>query len=287
MDDNKEFNAPEIVTGDAEFAVVASGTDKETRLPLQVLQSIYHEITGKTESLIKTYDQAFKFEFNDLEQLNLRLTQACEQYNVSASNMSVTVYYTDDTKETFSSFDRFRGFNAGNTSPVESILLQYNYMIVLPKVKNVQSYSVEIRIVSRTIVSRKIEKQQFITFPKIIRMMGQKTAWIEIKYIDYAVARNILHVLDNWLNGVPQTKTSKIWKRFHANTEVIPYLTRYFTGGLVSLFIIGAIPYYLTSEASITQLASFIVIAFVSLFGVYKLSQHLGRGAERSFDRWE
>ena len=67
------------------------------------------------------------------------MTQVCEQYNIEAQNTSVTVYHLDDTKEAFSSFERFRIYNQSATSPVESVVLKYNFLIVLPRTRKAQS----------------------------------------------------------------------------------------------------------------------------------------------------
>lgn len=272
---------------ESEVAIIGHDTETQTPVPLQLLQSIYHELTGKTESLSKHYDEPFKFEFNDLEQLNHRLNQACEQYNINTSNMSVTVYYTNDTQETFSSFDRFRGFNAGNASPVESVLLTYNFLILLPKVKAPQSYKVTIRLVSRTTISRKMAKNEYFDFPKILHIMGPHTGNVTIKYIDYAVGRNILHTIDEWFKTVSKSRTSKFWKLLSKRSEVMPYIARYFTGAVVAGIIFASTPYLLSDRSTPVQLAEFLFAALVGLFSSYKLASHLGRGAERSIDRWE
>ena len=98
--------------------------DESNQISVQLLQSIYNEITGKSETVGKTYKEAFEVEFKDIEQLNYKIKQAHEQYNVCTSNCEVIIYYTNNTKDVFTSFDRFKMHNAGSTSPVESIFLQ-------------------------------------------------------------------------------------------------------------------------------------------------------------------
>src|SRR5690606_8611321 len=127
---------------------LGEGTERQTNVSIQVLQNVYHQLTAKTEDVSKAYDEPFQLELKDLEQHDHRVNQCCEQYYLASSNCSVKVFYTSDTQETFSSFAKFRLFNAGSTSSVESVLLTYNFLIILPKLKKPQAYTLSIRIAS-------------------------------------------------------------------------------------------------------------------------------------------
>jgi hypothetical protein len=158
--------------GVGDLAVIGEGTPNRTEISIQVLQGIYHELTGKSEDVSKSYSEPFKITQLDFEQLNYRISQTCEQYQVRAATCSIKVFYINDTQETFSSFDRFRGFNAGSASAVESVLLTYNLMIVPPKTGQVQSYTISIRVASRISINRKMEQEMPVEMPKIFRLMG-------------------------------------------------------------------------------------------------------------------
>ena len=130
-------------------------------------------------------------------------------------------------------------------------------------------------------------KNEYFDFPKIFHIMGPNTGSVTIKYIDYAVGRNILHTIDEWFKTVSRSHTSKFWKLLSKRSEVIPYITRYTTGGIVAGIVLCSTPYFLNVQSSIIQLAEFLIASFVGIFVSYKLAEHLGRGAERSVDRWE
>jgi hypothetical protein len=121
--DNQEQIEPQPDGASGDIAVIGE-TSNATVISLQTLQGIYNELTGKSETVSKSYSKPIRAKFADLEQLNHRISQACEQYNVISGNCSVTVYYVDDTTDRFSSFDRFKLHNAGSTSSVESVLLE-------------------------------------------------------------------------------------------------------------------------------------------------------------------
>src|SRR5262245_41541221 len=113
MSENSELGT----TGDV--AIIGEEPGSGRPVSMTDLQAIYNEITGKSEERSKHYNSAYRVSFTDLEQLHSKLEQACEQYSVESKTISVTIYHLDDTKETFSSFDRFRLYNKSSTSPVE------------------------------------------------------------------------------------------------------------------------------------------------------------------------
>tara|TARA_R110001592_G_C13044445_1_gene739594 strand:+ start:809 stop:1237 length:429 start_codon:yes stop_codon:yes gene_type:complete len=107
---------------------------------MKIVQSIYNEITGKTERLSQTLRNNHDITFNDLKQLNIKIRQLYEQYNVVSKNCAVTVFHVNDCKEQFSSFERFEIYDSSNTSPCENVRLEYNFLIVLPGTQKAQPY---------------------------------------------------------------------------------------------------------------------------------------------------
>ncbi|MFZ4286473.1 hypothetical protein [Variovorax sp. HJSM1_2] len=279
-----QSNINDTAGSSGDMAVVGEGTPNRTPVSIQVLQNIYHELTGKSEEVSKTYDESFHVVFNDFKQLNLRIGQICEQYNICSSNCSVSVFYINDTKDTFSSFERFEAFNTGSTSSVESVLVTYNFLLILPKLAQPQSYTISVRIASPVAIQRKMSN---IDMPKIFRLMGgARTAVVSIKYVDYAVARTLLNTIDEWFNALPQARSNAAWRFIRSHTDWTPLITRYLAGAGVLALMIFLAPYYLNSEASLLQLAHFLLISGACIFAAYKIADHLGTAAEDSIDDW-
>ncbi len=281
-----QSSASEPQSSAGDMAVVGEGTPNRMPVSIQVLQSIYHELTGKSEEVSKSYDEAFHVVANDFRQLHLRIEQTCEQYNVCSSNCSVNVFYINDTKDTFSSFDRFEAFNAGSSSSVESVLLTYNFLLILPKRQQPQSYTISVRIASPVAIQRKMNNNLF-EMPKIFRLMGgPRTAVVSVKYVDYAVARTLLNTIDGWFMALPQSKSGAVWKFIRKHTDWIPLITRYVAGAGTAALMVGLAPHYLKQNSSVIDLAQFLLVAGVCIFGAYKLAFHLGSAAEDSIDEW-
>jgi hypothetical protein len=272
--------------GAGDMAVIGEGTPNQTSISLKIVQSIYHELTGKTEDVSKSYSESFQFVHTDYEQLHHSISQCCEQYNIKASNCSIKIYYVNDTQETFSSFERFKHFNAGSSSSVESVLLKYNFLILLPKINQPQSYTVSIRTASRVSIEKKMREDMPFDVPKILRVMSGRTAVVSVKYVDYVVARNLLNVVDEWLKTVDKAQSNQIWDAVRKKSEYLPLIARYFVGAVVTSLVVLALPRFLQQNATLLQLAQTLICALVGLFATYRLAHHLGSAAEKSLDNW-
>lgn len=138
--------------------LVRVGTgSKAASLGLQQVQQIFHEITGKTDTLSKRYQVNFKIDADDLVQLHERLRQAVEQYNVKAHNCSVTVHFIDDNRQQFQSFESFRLMSASSTACVESVHIKYDLLIIPTLTQALQTFELQIQLTSRVAAERRIE----------------------------------------------------------------------------------------------------------------------------------
>ncbi|MBJ7579436.1 hypothetical protein JHC09_16295 [Devosia sp. MC532] len=96
---------------------------ENTTVSMQTVQHIYSKITGKTEKLSHIFETPHLARFADLEQINSTIEQACEQYTIVSKDCFVDVFHLSGAKQTFSSFNRFKLFEAGSNDPTENIRL--------------------------------------------------------------------------------------------------------------------------------------------------------------------
>lgn len=274
------------VPSSGDMAIIGEGTPNRTPVSLQVLQNIYHELTGKSEEVSQSYSAPFLFNANDIQQLDLRIKQTCEQYNIKASNYNIKVFYVNDSQETFSSYDKFASFNAGTPSSVESILLTYNFLIILPKLSEPQSYTVSVRLASKVAIRNKLKDEIAFDIPKMIRIMGGRTAVVSVKYIDYAVARNLLNCVDVWSQTLDKFNPPKVLQFIQKRSSYIRLISRYVVSIVVIAIIYFSLPKLLSSNATVYEFAKFSILALTGVFATYKLADHLGSGAEDSIDSW-
>jgi len=110
--------------GDSNIEVIRVG-DTESRVPLKVYQDIYHQVTGRTEQVRKRYSDNLLVEFAELEQLHFKIQQLCDVHKIIACNETISVFHEKERKEQFTSFERFRAYNANAASPTLSPCLTY------------------------------------------------------------------------------------------------------------------------------------------------------------------
>lgn len=282
QDDN--MNNYDGASGDV--AVIGESSNS-TQVSIQTLQGIYNELTGKSEQVGKSYNKAIRVQFSDIEQLNHKITQASEQYNVVAGNCSATVFYVDDTRDQFSSFERFHLHNSGSTSPVESILLKYHFLVLLPKTKQPQSYTVSIRLASRVAVAKRMESEFYGVPPQIFRLMGNRTAVVEIEYVDYMVARNFLNLVDEWFKGIPTASENNILHWFQARSHFIPRVARFATAVFVALLLIALLPHFIAQGTSdLLTFGRFLGYSLIAIYASYTLANWSAGFVETSLDHY-
>lgn len=220
----------------------------------------------------------------DLQQLHYQVKQLCEQYNIQSENESVTIYYEEDSREVFSSFDRFKISGSTSISPIESILVKYNFLVILPKSRRPQSYSLSIRLGSRVTIIRKMRKE---ISARLIHMMQMQVpnATVTVKYVDYVVARNLLDGVDRWINGLPTYEYPKWFTFVRRHSEYVQHTIRYVLGAFGVYLVLSLVPEFVPKSAPDFQvLFYFAIVGSISIFGLFRLGQYLGSQVEGALD---
>lgn len=261
-------------TGDVSLIGESGNSHK---LSMQMLQDLYNEITGKTEEITKGYKSSYKITADDLKQLHIKITQLYEQYFIQSQNCSVTIFYEEDEKQVHSSFEKFECYDTSTLSPTESILFKYEFLIILPKTKRVQTYTLSIRIGSKITILKNIQENDPLP-PEISRIIIGRTAQVAIKYVDYTVARNFMNTIDKWFKALDHDTSSKAFKILEKNSKYIPRLAKYMTLLVTSYLAVQYAPQYLSDNSvNLLILFNISVISFVCIFILFKLSEYLGK----------
>lgn len=250
---------------------------------MQLVQSIYNDITGKTEKIHKNLKEKHNISFEDVEQLDLKIQQLFEQYNIVSRNCHVTVFYKSDTKERFSTFERFKMFNSSSSSACENLSLEYDFYVVLPQSKKGQAYKVTVNLHSTVAFSLKTDDDGGPLF-QIYRLMGMSSGSVSIEYVDYTVANTFLNTIMDWYKTVDKSTTSKTLKR-------IQKYTYYFSDVFSALFIIAttvgmvsSANLLIQSDVNIASLFGYIVPAFAALHLASLLGGRIGSYVEMKLD---
>ena len=268
-------------------AGVAKVGDRGHAVSFQILQDIYNDITGRSEKITVRYKDLFQLELNDLAALNRKIEQFYEQYHINTSNCTVAIFYLNNEKQQFSSFSRFMLQGATSSSPVESVLVTYKFLIVLPKLNRPQSYTLAVRLISKIALEKKLEEDFPFDSAPIFRLMGGSTATVEIEYVDYVVAKSAQSVLSGWFEVLPKENDPKIIKFIQAKSYWISRASRLLTIIVVTLIVVQTMPRFVSPVAqNLLEFGQFIVLASLGIYGAQALASWSGSYVENSIDRW-
>ena len=250
---------------------------------MQIVQDMYNEITGKKESILKRYRIHHKTTQEDLKQLNIKIHQSCEQYNIVGGGCNVTVYAVNDCNQTYSSFEKFEIYDQTSLSSTENIRLQYNLLIVPPKINRPQSYKIEIDIHSRAATKQKASKAHGMS-RTIMDIMAPYTGALEIEYVDYTIARTLRETIDSWFEGLEQSKENKYLNFLQDNSHNVSLVTRYLSALFICIYFFGQSESWLTDQSSPEQLFKIALVAFGTVFIVSGIAGRFGTEIGRAID---
>ena len=267
-----------------DVAVIGEGSGQ--KVSMQVLQSVFHEITGKSEDISKQYTGSFCPEFSDFQELHLKVSQMLEQYNVTASNLLIKVYFEEDTKQTFETFNEFATRSQASSSPVESVIFQYTFMLVLPQARKAQSYRLAIRLISK-LTSIRSAQARMEPFPKeILRIFGSTTASVTIDYVDYTVARSFLSTIDDWFKNLHEAEVPTFIKFIRAGRNRLVTLVEYFWIFAALFSALTLTPKFVNSNDNQAS-TTFLISSLVGIYLCTRLGFWIGRFAEDSARDWQ
>jgi hypothetical protein len=182
----------------------------------KIAQAMYSVVTGKTEKLSKSYSNTYVVKRADLNQLDIKFYQICGQWAVLEKSSNVTIHHTDDAKEQFSSFERFKLYDASNASPTESVVYEFNVLLRVPNVERPQPYKTTVRALSRVAFVEKLAREGGPP-ASFMRFFTSGAIVAEIEYVDYTIARNIQSMLDSWvaqIERIPEIAWAKVLQRY-------------------------------------------------------------------------
>ena len=186
---------------------------------------MYHQVTGKTEQIRKSYDNNLLIDASEIDQLHRKIMQLCDVHHVIASNEVISVFHDKERKERFTSFQRFKAYDGNTTSPTINLVLKYNFSIMVAGSKNPQEYTVMIRLASRVALLQGIKKNAPAFMPgRIFHMIAGEVAEIKVDYADYVFARGFIEAFDEWIDGCNCTPESVFFKQAGRVSMFLPKL---------------------------------------------------------------
>lgn len=270
--------------GDGNIEVVRVG-DSTSQVSLKVYQDIYHQVTGRTEQVRKRYYDNLLVEFPEIEQLHFKVRQLCDVHKIVASNEVISVFHDKERKEQFTSFERFRAYNANASSPTVSVVFKYNFSIILADLERPQEYVVSIRLTSRVAMLQQIEQEAppFMR-GRLVGLVATNTAEVTIDYADYVIARGFLAAFDEWIQGCKKTPIITWLNLLQGWSHLAPKIGQLIGGALVTWFAFQSIPIFFASTSTSEIWARFLIVYAGGAFFLVNLMASMGNLIEQVID---
>lgn len=272
--------------GDSNIEIIRVG-DSDSRVSIKVYQDLYHQVTGRTEQIRKRYSENLLIEFSEIEQLHFKVQQLCDIHKIVACNEVISVFHDKERKEQFTSFERFRVYNANAASPTVSVVLKYNFSIIPAGLEMPQEYVVSIHLTSRVALLQQIE-QDAPAFMRgnLFMLVATNTAEVTIDYADYVIARGFLEAFDEWIQGCKKTPPITWLDTLRKWSSFMPGISKLVAGGLVSLFAYQSIPTFFSATSTAETWARFFVVYTGGAFFLVIIMGAMGRLIEEVIDSY-
>ncbi|WP_019602888.1 hypothetical protein [Teredinibacter turnerae] len=269
-------------------SIIVGGDSAGSKISFQLAQDFYNEITGKSEKIGEKHDLPVIINKNDIEQLNFRVLQTLEQYNVISLNYAVSVKYINDSSERFSSIERFSLHAENKGKAVENVSLEYRVLLVLPKLGRPQEYKITVELRSRecAIESMKDDFGQLkFGFP-IFLFERSITAEFEIEFVDISVARSLMTTLNDWYETLEKTSVNALIKYVRSKSSTFPSIGSWLVllSSLYFTFKYSTVYFDQSAQNDFQHLGLFVLSFGTFISAMHRIGNWLGKISERSID---
>jgi hypothetical protein len=205
------------------------------------------------------------------------LPQACRQYNVNATNSSITIFYSDNTKENFSSFEKFSLLSMAHASPIQNIVLSYKISIPNHSDGKPELYSININIYSRIVIQKKISDDLRSQMPFVLVRVTDYTIVVEIKYADDNIAKALVSIITDWESVLPCAPKNSVMLNLQKFSHFIPRVSKILITIFAIITIIYITPLYFDQvgknvDSNLSALCIFILASSGTIYIINALS---------------
>lgn len=245
------------------------------KVPVAAFEAIYQHITRKIETLNKSYKGDFKLTFRNLEELYRQIEQSVAQYQIKAKKCEVSFTLSNGEVHTYSTFEKFASMNYNAiTHRIRNISISYDFLVIPPPT-DLQLEELSQRYKIRVDYTQEMEESEHIIISGGIFLreitLGSAPVLTHIEYSDYAVARHVQSLLDDWVERlrfsderVLGKKTLK-WTRRIATAAVFALVIAAFIGSV--FFEPGSYASYVTPMRYFAMVLAVAITALI--VGIY------------------
>ncbi|TGM03793.1 hypothetical protein EHQ76_09115 [Leptospira barantonii] len=274
---------------ESEHTLVSYEHEEQNRKKRIDLQSTFHLLTAKPDSVIKAFYQKIRIDKNDILDLCMHVSEKLKTHDIDALTSSVDYYFSDNYTEQYSSFAAFENDPLQISKITESISLKWDFLLKIKGFEVPQRHTLIVKISTSV---RPIQFMQAL-FSKDPDEMDKYEIDIapviaRTDFISHSISQELIKNVDDWVISRPQNlEHSGIFKFIVRYQKAISNIISYSMP--LSILIVG-ISYldYLFSDqnALITPLLLrnsllWLLLSLTGIFSFWKFGLHLTNKFER------
>lgn len=265
---------------------ITIGEKKDKTVPINILRDVFEELTRNNAAIKESFTEYYKIDFQDIEQLHLKIMQTLEPHNVCTISLRFFIYYVDDTSDEITSFEMASKLRAHSTSQVERIYLKYDFMIRHPVDKKITMYSININIASQISLISRLKNEPILSLSSsFVRLARARMTFLKIEYGDYTIARSLQTTVKGWFSTLNKTKKNSIMNTLQNYISMIRKSISIIAMSIYFILCYFALPNKIFIDRNISPI-KFIIIFSLLTFLMFNISSFLGRTIEMFLDSW-
>lgn len=172
-------------------------------------KSVFHAMTASAESKSEVFDRPVYVEMSDLNELHNRITNKLDvQYKNAGSKVKINVSFSGKRNYSFDNWEDFSRNEWYDTKPITSIIIKWEYHIVMPEYPVPQPHVLVVKIsdglkpeqMLNLVFTGKIENIELLEeeiYPVVAR----------VDYINHELGDELLNIIAEWDNGLKNKQT--------------------------------------------------------------------------------
>ena len=275
----------ELIRSDADAHSKGIVTKRGHQVSPEAVQDIFLQFTAPKTSLSKAYSKLLEIKFEEIEHLNSMLEQVLAREHLIGVSVSVIVVHKDKSKQVFDSFNNFKNYASGTSSPTRVVILTYKYAICTAE-KKIQNYVLKIELRNKLTAYKELDEEQLPSPMKSLFIRVMPVVELKVEYEDYLKAKILVDTIDEWIDGCPHNddKLTLFLKKIQNISSVLPGLFSCISVLLIVKYLTVNIEELLNNSSNMQDIFILSAQVLALTFIIIKISRAVGSLVENFLD---
>jgi len=242
-------------------------------LPKPALQSIYHAVTGKTETMSDSLMGNVIINRNNIDELYLSIQDLLSVHKLECKpTTTIIVKYNNSKSVTYSSWERYKSLFTTNNDITSELIIKIECLLDIPGTVQPQRCVINISLDSSlpVLASDKLKNELAEDLSLFFFLRNDwRAGYISIDFVDFIIAKGIISTFKEWFDNLDKAPERKITKLFLKHQVLVRNCIR--NSGIIGVAALIITTSFTHKGLDINLLARLIGICFIiySLFSIF------------------